>query len=86
MDKKELRTAADNVAENNEELENKVPSEFDEIEEVPDDVEALSAEPPVLDLDFSEPSLDELAMEELEAENLDDDIDLFKAEFIDDEM
>ena len=50
--------------------------EFEEIEEVPDDIEALKAEPPVLDLDFVEPTLDDLQLEELEAENLDDDLNL----------
>ena len=47
---------------------------FDDIECIPEDEEALSAEPPVLDLDFDEPTVDELALEELDAENLDEDI------------
>ena len=45
-------------------------------EEVPDDLEALEAEPPVLDLDFVEPTLDDLQFEEMEAENLDDSLNM----------
>ena len=61
-------------AESKNDIENE--EEFEEIEEVPDDIEALKAEPPVLDLDFVEPTLDDLQLEELEAENLDDDLNL----------
>ncbi len=45
-------------------------------EEVPDDLESLEAEPPVLDLDFVEPTLDDLQFEEMEAENLDDSLNM----------
>ena len=45
-------------------------------DEVPDDLEALEAEPPVLDLDFVEPTLDDLQFEEMEAENLDDSLNI----------
>ena len=48
--------------------------EFGDIDSIPDDVDILSAEPPVLELDFDEPTMDELALEELDAENLDEDI------------
>lgn len=49
-------------------------SEFDENENVPEDVNGLSEEPPVLDLDFTEPTVDDLALEELENENIEEDI------------
>ena len=45
-------------------------------DDVPDDLEALEAEPPVLDLDFVEPTLDDLQFEEMEAENLDDSLNI----------
>ena len=45
-------------------------------EDVPDDLESLEAEPPVLDLDFVEPTLDDLQFEEMEAENLDDSLNM----------
>ncbi len=69
--------------ENNEEIleaeietkeEKQATNEFDDFEAEPEDLAALSAEPPVLDLDFDEPTIDELALEELDAENLDEDI------------
>ena len=77
MDEKKKNTA--NAGETKEaEVKNEIENEeeFEEIEEVPDDIEALKAEPPVLDLDFVEPTLDDLQLEELEAENLDDDLNL----------
>ncbi len=77
MDEKKKNTA--NAGETKEaEVKNDIENEeeFEEIEEVPDDIEALKAEPPVLDLDFVEPTLDDLQLEELEAENLDDDLNL----------
>ncbi len=62
----------------NEELllnqEEKETNDLEEIEVVPEDEASLAAEPPVLDLDFDEPTVDDLALEELDAENLDDDI------------
>ena len=45
-------------------------------DDVADDLEALEAEPPVLDLDFVEPTLDDLQFEEMEAENLDDSLNI----------
>ena len=54
--------------------EEKETNDLEEIEVVPEDEASLTAEPPVLDLDFDEPTVDDLALEELEAENLDDDI------------
>ncbi len=48
--------------------------EFEENEKEPEDMSELSAEPPVLDLDFDGPTMDELALEELDAENLEEDI------------
>ncbi len=77
MDEKKKNTAnagETKEAEAKNDIENE--EEFEEIEEVPDDIEALKAEPPVLDLDFVEPTLDDLQLEELEAENLDDDLNL----------
>ncbi len=75
MSSKEIR-AAEEVAEK--EINNKPEKpedEFsDEIECVPEDLASLSAEPPVLELDFAEPSMDDLALEELDTENLDEDI------------
>ena len=76
MNNKDIAKTADEVsakAKENEELE-KEQDEFGDIDSIPDDVDILSAEPPVLDLDFDEPTLDELALEELDAENLDEDI------------
>ena len=61
----------------NEELKAKAKdkeTDFDDFDIEPEDLASLSAEPPVLDLDFDEPTLDELALEELDTENLDDDI------------
>ncbi len=77
MDEKKKNTAnagETKEAEAKNDIENE--EEFEEIEEVPDDIEALKAEPPVLDIDFVEPTLDDLQLEELEAENLDDDLNL----------
>lgn len=51
-------------------------TEEDFAEEVPEDLESLEAEPPVLDLDFVEPTLDDLQFEEMEAENLDDSLNV----------
>ncbi|MBQ4131037.1 MAG: RNA polymerase sigma factor RpoD [Clostridia bacterium] len=48
--------------------------EFGDLDSIPEDIESLSAEPPVLELDFDEPTVDELALEEIDAENLDEDI------------
>ena len=48
--------------------------EFGDLDSIPEDIESLSAEPPVLELDFDEPTVDELALEENDAENLDEDI------------
>ncbi|MBQ3088275.1 MAG: RNA polymerase sigma factor RpoD [Clostridia bacterium] len=76
MNNKDIAKTADEVsakAKENEELE-KEQDEFGDIDSIPDDVDILSAEPPVLDLDFDEPTVDELALEELDAENLDEDI------------
>ena len=76
MNNKDIAKTVDEVsakAKENEELE-KVQDEFGDIDSIPDDVDILSAEPPVLELDFDEPTLDELALEELDAENLDEDI------------
>ncbi|MBQ5765073.1 MAG: hypothetical protein IIW03_02895, partial [Clostridia bacterium] len=73
MSKKETLKQTDETAVNkNDEINEQ--NEFEDIDSIPDDVDILSAEPPVLDLDFDEPSMDELALEELEAENLDDDM------------
>ena len=75
----------DNEAEPNKaEVMEEIKDEFAEIEVEPEDLEELSAEPPVLDLDFDEPSLDELALEELDAENLDEDISNFDSISLDD--
>ena len=76
MNNKDIAKTVDEVsakAKGTEELE-KEQDEFGDIDSIPDDVDILSAEPPVLDLDFDEPTLDELALEELDAENLDEDI------------
>ena len=73
MSKKETLKQTDETAVNkNDEISEQ--NEFEDIDSIPDDVDILSAEPPVLDLDFDEPSMDELALEELEAENLDEDM------------
>ncbi len=51
--------------------------EFDDFGTPPDDLDALVSEPPLLDLDFDkEPTEDELKLEELDAEQLDNDITL----------
>lgn len=49
--------------------------DFDSMDE-PTDLEALNEEPPVLDLDFVEPTLADLQYEELHAEKIDDDLNL----------
>ena len=73
MSKKEtLKQTEETALKQNEEINEQ--NEFEDIDSIPDDVDILSAEPPVLDLDFDEPSMDELALEELENENLDEDI------------
>lgn len=56
--------------------------ELDDIEEVPEDLETLSAEPPVLDLDYDEPTADEL--EEIDADNLSTDTSVDSALTLDD--
>ena len=76
MKNKDIAKTADEVTEKAKAAEEfeKEHDEFGDIDSIPDDVDILSAEPPVLDLDFDEPTLDELALEELDAENLDEDI------------
>ena len=86
MNNKDIAKNVDEAAQKaqeNEELE-KEQDEFGDIDSIPDDVDILSAEPPVLDLDFDEPTMDELALEELDAENLDDDISNMDAISLDD--
>ena len=73
MSKKEnIKQTEETAVKQNEEINEQ--NEFEDIDSIPDDVDILSAEPPVLDLDFDEPSMEELALEELENENLDEDI------------
>lgn len=84
MDDKKLRAAADEAANKESEELNKEQDEFEDIDSIPDDVNILSAEPPVLDLDFGEPSVDDLALEELDADSLDDDISNLDAISLDD--
>ncbi len=51
--------------------------EFDDFGTPPDDLDALTSEPPLLDLDFDkEPTEDDLKLEELDAEQLETDITL----------
>ena len=86
MNNKDIAKNVDEAAQKaqeNEELE-KEQDEFGDIDSIPDDVDILSAEPPVLELDFDEPTMDELALEELDAENLDDDISNMDAISLDD--
>ena len=75
MSSKDIR-AAEETAEKelNKEPEKNEDEFSNEIDCVPEDLASLSAEPPVLDLDFAEPSVDDLALEELDAENLDEDM------------
>ena len=76
MDNKDIVKKTDDVtakAKENDDFE-KENDEFGDIDSIPDDVDILSAEPPVLDLDFDEPTMDELALEELDTDNLDEDI------------
>ncbi len=76
MDNKDIVKRTDAVtakAKENDDFE-KEHDEFGDIDSIPDDVDILSAEPPVLDLDFDEPTMDELALEELDTDNLDEDI------------
>ena len=47
--------------------------DFDSMDE-PTDLESLNEEPPVLDLDFVEPTLADLQYEEMHAEKIDDDL------------
>ena len=76
MNNKDIAKTAEEVTEKAKQAEEigKEHDEFGDIDSIPDDVETLSAEPPVLDIDFDEPTMDELALEELDAENLDEDI------------
>ena len=76
MNNKDIAKTAEEVTEKAKQAEEigKEHDEFGGIDSIPDDVETLSAEPPVLDIDFDEPTMDELALEELDAENLDEDI------------
>ncbi len=71
--------------ENNENLNIKEVSEFDEsetkgdslddLENAPDDIDELFAEPPILELD-GEPTDDELKLEEINIDELDDDVNI----------
>ena len=76
MNKKDIAKTADELTEKEKQANEfeKEHDEFGDLDSIPEDIEALSAEPPVLDLDFDEPTVDELALEELDAENLDEDI------------
>ena len=49
---------------------------FDDLEPAPEELGDLFEEPPILDLDFDEPSEEELKLEEMNVDNLDDDINL----------
>ncbi|MEE1026511.1 MAG: RNA polymerase sigma factor RpoD [Acutalibacteraceae bacterium] len=86
MNNKDIAKNVDEAAQKAQETEEleKEQDEFGDIDSIPDDVDILSAEPPVLDLDFDEPTMDELALEELDAENLDDDISNIEAISLDD--
>ena len=86
MNNKDIAKNVDEAAQKAQETEEleKEQDEFGDIDSIPDDVDILSAEPPVLELDFDEPTMDELALEELDAENLDDDISNMDAISLDD--
>lgn len=47
---------------------------FDDLEPAPEELGDLFEEPPILDLDFDEPSEEELKLEEMNVDNLDDDV------------
>ena len=72
MDDKEKMLQTESIEDTYKDSDN----EFNEPENVPDDLESLEAEPPVLDLDFVEPTLDDLQFEEMQAENLDDSLNV----------
>lgn len=77
-EKKELNKNQVNTEETNDYLfeEESEPS-IDEIENAPDDLDALFTEPPLLDLDFDEePSDDDLKLEEMNVDNIDDDLEI----------
>lgn len=66
LDENEIKKAEAQAAED-------AGSEFDDIENPPDDIDLLESEPPLLDLDFDkEPTEDELKLEELDAEQLEE--------------
>ena len=65
------------VAEEQENEENGVITEstLDDIDNAPEDLNELFAEPPILELDFeAEPTEDELKLEEMDVEKIDDDL------------
>ncbi len=74
MKDKEIKKVTDIEAEGHTEDAERENDDLDAIESVPDDINGLSAEPPVLDIDFVEPTVDDLAIEELDAESIDKDI------------
>ena len=74
MKDKEIKKVTDIEAEGHTEDAEQENDDLDAIESVPDDINGLSAEPPVLDIDFVEPTVDDLAIEELDAESIDKDI------------
>ncbi len=45
--------------------------EEEELEEIPEDLDALANDPELLDIDFDDPSVEALKMEEIETENID---------------
>ena len=65
------------VAEEQENAENSTITEstLDDIDNAPEDLNELFAEPPILELDFeAEPTEDELKLEEMDVEKIDDDL------------
>ncbi len=65
------------VAEEQENAENSAITEstLDDIDNAPEDLNELFAEPPILELDFeAEPTEDELKLEEMDVEKIDDDL------------
>ncbi|MBQ0110322.1 MAG: RNA polymerase sigma factor RpoD [Oscillospiraceae bacterium] len=75
---KNLTEQEEQELENNqeaEEFEEEEQDDFDSMDE-PTDLETLSEEPPVLDLDFVEPTLADLQYEEMHAEKIDEDFNI----------
>ncbi len=85
MSKKEVLEVTVEASEKNyDEIQKQQVDEFAEIVDVPEDEDALATEPPVLDLDFAEPTLEDLALEELETENIEEDMAALETISLDD--